>query len=656
MCAIVGSVSTSSRGESGRAVIRERLARATDALAHRGPDGAGIRVDERRRASGAFGLGHRRLAVNGGPLATQPIRNHDGTLAIVVNGELYDPDDTLRRRLEGLGHRFRTSGDSELALHLYAQYGLEFVHHLQGEFGILLYDLVADRMVAVRDRFGIKPLLYTRHDGEVWFASQARAFAAAGITLEIDLDSVWHTMHFQYTLPDRTMHRNVLQLRPGCLAITDGDDIELRQYWDLDYPPLDDRVGCAAVEDQQETVDDFADRLDQAVRMRMRGDVPVVSHLSGGIDSCSVLESAVRQGGARAAFSIGFAGRSNYDETRMAGEMAARAGVDFHVVDGSPQTLITALEQSVAASEGWTVNGHLPAKFLLSRAISAAGYKVALTGEGADELLAGYGHLKLDYCRKFAPTAVKAIAAANHTSYGTMIPTPQAIDTASIEATLGYVPTFMAAKASQGWMLRGHLRAEFLDSFSGRDAMDEFCAAVIDRKQTEGRHLVHQSLYVWMKTALAQNILRTLGDGCESAHGTEGRLPMLDHQLFEWVKRQPIGCLIRPDDFGSTSIPDHQSAPRFIDKWLLRSAMRRRLPTDICKRPKHPLDAPPLARELLQDRTIRDYVESKIDDHPFFDPAKVRATLAMMHHAGAATQTAVDPLWWMLLCSSKGVF
>ncbi|QDV47619.1 Asparagine synthetase [glutamine-hydrolyzing] 1 [Stieleria neptunia] len=632
---------------------RRRLIQATESMAHRGPDGTAVWLQGGNDATGSFGLGHCRLAVNGGPSACQPIRNRAGTLSIVVNGELYDPDDVLRRRLEDQGHRFATSSDSELALHLYAQHGLQFVQYLRGEFAILIHDAIAECIVAVRDRFGIKPLLYTQAAGEIWFASQARAFAAAGIPLERDMESVWHAMSFQYTLPDRTLHRNVYQIPPGHVAVAQAETVTLRQYWDLDYPRLIDQQSHSRREDPRDTAAAFADRLDEAVKIRLRGDVPLVAHLSGGIDSCSVLESASRQGAVASAFSIGFPGQRDHDETTFAIEMAARTGVAFHGVDGAPDRLIDAIGQAVATSEGWCVNGHLPAKFLLSRAISDAGYKVALTGEGADELLAGYAHLKIDLCRQTAPSAIETIHADNRNSYGSMLPAAgAALPTRAIHDALGFLPTFLAAKASQGWMLRSHVRRDFLAQFDGRDAMEELAAGVINHEQLRDRHVIHQSLYCWIKTALAQNILRTLGDGCEAAHGTEGRLPMLDHLLFEWVKDQPVSSLLRPHSPRSSRSPSAHSGSGFTDKWLLRTAMRDRLPTCIAERPKQPFDAPPLADSLLRCRRIRDYVQSKIDDHPFFDSEKVQTTLSSMQHASRETKTATDPLWWMLLSST----
>ncbi len=200
--------------------------------------------------------------------------------------------------------------------------------------------------------------------------------------------------------------------------------------------------------------------------------------------------------------------------------------------------------------------------------------------------------------------------------------------------------------------MRPHLKDEFVNLFRGRDPMEELCGAVIKREQLDGRHVVHQSTYLWMKTALAQNILRTLGDGCESAHGTEGRLPMLDHHLFHWVKEQPMSSLFQLTDCDARKKAGSESATLFTEKGLLRNAMRDRLPSQFVNRPKHPFDAPPLAKCFLRNRRIRDRMEAAIDCHPYFDPDKVRNTMHKITGSDVRTMTAIDPLWWMVLSSA----
>ncbi len=636
MCGIVACrVDGAAAPASTVAPLRRRLLAATESLAHRGPDGDGIWLNKTQ----TVGLGHRRLAVHGGSDATQPLFNEDGSIVAVVNGEFYDPNDRLRRQLLQRGHRFGSDGDSELAVHLYEEYGLDFVNYLRGEFAIVLHDSARDRTLAIRDRFGIKPLVFTTRPNEVWFASQIRALRAAGLHFESDEESVWHAFQFQYTLPDRTVIKNVRQVPPGHFVVIQGDRLSVNKYWDCDYQRQGD---LSAPYSEQQSVAPFYEQLKTAVHLRLRGDVPVVTHLSGGIDSASVLALAAQHDGVAAAFTVSFTGGKQYDELSLASSVAERHQVPLHAVRVSPTDLIAALPDALQFSEGWAVNGHLPAKFLLNQAIHQAGYKVALTGEGADELLAGYAHLRIDWSRARGHDLSTSILASNPASAGIMLASGPGLSLTAVARRLGYVPAFLEAKASLGHLLSAHLRRDFLQVYQGRDAYDELLAAIAPQDQLADRHPVHQSLYLWNKTALSQYILRTLGDGCESTYSVEGRLPMLDHVLFEWVKGLPLNCLLC--DCGNDSIP--------IDKWLLRNAMQHHLPTSIIERPKHPFVAPPLADEVFQPGPVQDAIQAAIDVHPYFDPSLVRRTIDQMRSATQQARVATDPLWWTLLSSA----
>ncbi len=279
------------------------------------------------------------------------------------------------------------------------------------------------------------------------------------------------------------------------------------------------------------------------------------------------------------------------------------------------------------------------------------GYKVALTGEGGDELLAGYPHLRVDHCQSTGHGELAdSIAKSNPASRGVMLPTNDGLSMHSVHKRLGYLPTFLAAKASLGKTLRSHLRDEFLQQYRGRDAYDELIQSVAKPAQVHDRSVVHQSLYLWCKTALSQNILKTLGDGCESSHAVEGRLPMLDHELFDWCKQLPANMFIRQSSEGATE------SNRVTEKWILRQAMRDRLPSRIVSRPKHPFIAPPLLRGDAQSSKIRDAIQTAADQHTYFDGEKVRKTLNQTLQLGKDTKAAPamvanDPLWWTLMSS-----
>lgn len=648
MCGIVGYRSETPLDSAARWTNELSLHRACKRLAHRGPDGHGTWLSE----DGLVGLGHRRLAVNGGDNAVQPIECEDGSVVAVVNGEFYDKGDAIRSSLMRRGHHFRSCSDSELAVHLYEEHGLRFVDHLRGEFAILIWDARHRRMVAVRDRFGIKPLVYARSGDQFWFASQVCALAAAGIPIQPDEESIWHAMSFQYTLPDRTTCAGIRQLPPGHLAVCSGESLQVHSYWDLDYPHAADQPW---EQSDDETLEAFGERFDEAVRLRMRGDVPVTAHLSGGIDSASVLESAIRQGNVARVFTVGFQPTSSYDESVIALAVAETLRVACQIVAGDPASLMAAMPAALDASEGWCVNGHLPAKYLLNQAIHDAGYKVSLTGEGGDELLAGYPHLRVDYLSDSGSQFDAAsVWDANPASRGIMLPQGSGLDVSAVARRLGYVPAFLAAKASLGRLFQSHLRHDFLDQFAGRDPYAELVDVVAPPDQLTGRERIHQSLYLWNKTALPQYILRTLGDGCESAHAIEGRLPMLDHELFQWVKRLPMRWLLSSQVAASSDREGVGMRP-LVEKQILRRFASNRVPADVVSRPKHPFVAPPLSDAFVDDSSLHDQLVAAIGDHPWFDPDKIQRTLSEIGAQSRSVQIATDPLWWMLLSTSPAV-
>ena len=264
-------------------------------------------------------LGHTRLSIIDLATGDQPISNEDGTIHIVVNGEFYDFERT-RAELEGRGHRFRTKSDSEIALHLYEDFGPECLHHLRGEYAFVIWDERNQRMIAGRDRFGVKPLFYAEHNGALYFASEVKALFAMGVPARWSSESL-HAGGF--VIPaDRTLFNGVHAVPPGHFLRATRESHRLHQYWDVDYPRDD---APSASQSDAEYIAGFRDVLEEAVRTRLRADVPVGCYLSGGIDSCAVLGLASRHhNGPVRAYTLTF-DRAQYDESLIAaGDGAAR--------------------------------------------------------------------------------------------------------------------------------------------------------------------------------------------------------------------------------------------------------------------------------------------------------------------------------------------
>ena len=598
------------------------LERAIDAMAHRGPDGRGVFVSE----DGRVGLGHARLSlvdVDGG---AQPIANEDESVWAIVNGEIYD-DEAWRAELEARGHRFRTRSDSEILVHLYEERGPACVEALRGELAFVLYDAKDRLLLAGRDRFGIKPLVYTEHRGRLMIASEAKALFAMGAPRAWDEASFLEAASLQYVAPSRTLFSGVRQLPPGHLLIARDGTVSTRRYWDLDLPRADEvrsNGADAALETRA--------LLDDAVRVRLRGDVPVVCQLSGGLDSSAVAGIAARHR-AIECFTVSFE-EGSYDELAIAEETARHLGVPLHVVQVPRRAMAEHLSDAVFFSEGLAINGHLPAKHLLARAIRDGGFKAVLTGEGADEVFLGYPHLRAELLED--PTELDAIARDNPASVGVMLPNGDSLPTHALEATLGFAPVFLVAKATLGRRVCSLLRPELLCRHASRDPFRVALAETDVSGQLAGRHRIDVSRYLWTKRALAQYILRTLGDGTEMAFSVEGRVPFLDHRLFEHARTLPMALL----------------AGGALDKRVLREAVSDVITPRVRARPKHPFLAPPTLdcpafREIAQD-TLR---SQGFREGPFFAPGAATALLDRLPAMSASERAAWDPAWLTMLTS-----
>jgi len=595
------------------------------ALRHRGPDG-------RRHwmaADGRVALGHTRLSIIDLVTGDQPIANEDESIHIVVNGEFYDFE-RIRKSLQDRGHRFRTKSDSEIALHLYEDYGPECLHHLRGEYAFAIWDARNHCLIAGRDRFGVKPLFYAEHNGALYLASEAKALFAMGVPAAWSHEAVYAG---GFILPgERTLFRGVHAVPPGHYLRATREGHRVHQYWDVDYP-VD---GTLPARSDEEYIEGFREVLEAAVKTRLRADVPVGCYLSGGIDSCSVLGLAsLHHSGPVRAYTLTFDG-PQYDESVIAEEMARHVGADYQPIPMKQADLATNFRAAVIQSEIPFINGHTVAKFMLSRAVRESGYKVVLTGEGSDEILAGYPHFRRDMLLHHTvgqdPATVKRLLAQlvenNQVSRGLLLPEGDADTGAVCTTLLGFVPSWLEAMSGTGARMRGLLRDEFLAPYRKTDVIATLLSSLDVERRLKGRDAVHTALYLWAKTILPHYILSNLGDRMEMAHSIEGRVPFMDHHVAEYLHRVPVSLKIR----GMT------------EKYILREAAKDVLTTTVYERQKHPFLSPPATlhpeeplHALMQD-TLRG---SATADVPFLDQQKIVATLDAVAKPGADPGLAV---------------
>jgi asparagine synthase (glutamine-hydrolysing) len=590
------------------------------ALHHRGPDGQQHWIASDGRAA----LGHTRLSIIDLTTGDQPISNEDGTIHIVVNGEFYDFE-RMRCELEARGHRFRTRSDSEIALHLYEDYGPECLHHLRGEYAFVIWDERNQRMIAGRDRFGVKPLFYATHSGALYLASEVKALIAMGVPARWSADAVYAG---GFVLPgERTLFDGVSAVPPGHFLRATREAHRVHQYWDVDYPR--DDVAPAPRSDV-EYIDGFREVLEQAVKTRLRADVPVGCYLSGGIDSCAVLGLAsLHHDGPVRAYTLTFDG-AQYDESAIAEEMAKRAGATYQPIPMKQADLATNFRAAVIQSEIPFINGHTVAKYMLSRAVRESGYKVVLTGEGSDEILAGYPHFRRDMLLHHTagqdPAETKRLLREllenNQVSRGLLLPKGD-VDTGTICRTLlGSVPSWLEAMAGSASRMRALMRDDFLAPRRGTDVVGSLLSSIDVERRLKGRNAVHSALYLWAKTILPHYILSNLGDRMEMSHSIEGRVPFMDHHVAEYLQRTPVSLKIR----GMT------------EKYILREAVKDVVTKTVYERQKHPFLSPPatLHREeplyaLMQD-TLRGSAAANV---PFLDQKKLIGALDGLTKPGA---------------------
>jgi asparagine synthase (glutamine-hydrolysing) len=621
VCGIVAFFSR--RGPVSSSVVE----RATGSLYHRGPDGQRHWISP----DGRVAFGHARLSIIDLTTGDQPIANEDGSGCIIVNGEFYGYE-PIQQELEQSGHRLRTRSDSEIALHLYEDLGTQCLHRLRGEFALALWDERNRTLFAARDRFGIKPLFYAVHDDTLYLASEVKALFAAGVPARWDADSFARVTEVGGHQV-RTLFDGVFQVPPGHYLLATDRHMQLVRYWDFDYPV----AGAAPERSEADYVAEFRHVLDEAVRLRLRADVPVGCYLSGGLDSCSVLGLAAQhRSDPIRAFTLTF-DHADYDEEKQAREMAAKANAEFFPIPIRQDDLADNFSDAIAQSESFCFNAHGVAKYMLSRAVRDAGYKVVITGEGSDEILGGYAHFRRDvllYSRDGqdpAPVAalLKELEDANPVSRGLLLPHGAAMPLDNVKRVLGFVPSWIETFSARAAKMNAVLSDEFIEQTAGQPPYHPLLSELDVRGQLAGRDPVNQSLYLWSKTLLPNYILCMLGDRMEMGHSVEGRVPFLDHHVVEVIRSQPV----------------HMKIHGMTEKYVLREAVRDVITDTIYHRQKHPFLSPPAtlnpAKKLstLMNDTLRGPVLRSI---PFFDQAKVVRLLDGIGTMDEGSQVAID--------------
>jgi len=575
MCGIAGVF----HADRERPVDPETLVAMAAIQHHRGPDGFGWRTME------GVGMSHARLSIIDldEERGRQPFESRDGRWLLAQNGEFYDYK-RIRGELTARGARFTTKSDSEIVLHLAPRLGIEgTLPQLRGEFAFSLFDRETDRLYLVRDRFGIKPLYYTVVGDTLVYGSELKVlFAHPEVPRRFDATGLYHQL-MQTIVPGTTAFEGIRQVAPGHMVEARRVDGRLvvseQRYWDIDFPTLG---GHAEVSDE-EAIESVRSRLLEAVVLRLEADVPVGCYLSGGIDSCSILglASAAQQSPVKA-FTIGF-DDDEYDETPIAREMAEAVGADQDVLRLDATHLYDHFEETLWHTERTIYNTLAVAKLLMSRHVRDAHYKVVVTGEGSDELFAGYPAFRNDlflHGLDHLPPAERraweqSLHADNELFKGAML-AEDTIHASALDSRVGFTPAclqpWLAAARHVPGVLHPDMAAKLVD-YDPAAAIAE----TLDADALAERHPLDRAQYVWIKTMLEGQILTWGGDRVDMANSMEARPAFLDHHLAELAATLPPKVRIRER----------------TEKWVLREAMKGLLPRVLYERQKFAFMAPP---------------------------------------------------------------
>jgi asparagine synthase (glutamine-hydrolysing) len=605
MCGING-IALSSRSDSS--LDQELIMRMRDCLVHRGPDDSGLFLDRN------VGLGHRRLSIVDVAAGHQPMTNEDGTLHIVYNGEIYNHAD-FRDELEAAGHVYRTHCDTETILHLYEQDGEKCVDKLRGMFAFAIWDQRNRKLFIARDRLGVKPLYYVHTaDGSLYFASEIKALLSAkAVAPQLNYDSLSDYLANHAPSGEETLFVGVKRLLPGHTLEWQDGRIEIRKYWDISFSPSD---SSPQLSDKEYTAQ-WLEMFRTSVRLRLMADVPLGMFLSGGIDSSAI--AALMSGMVSEpvkTFSVAFEEREA-NELHYARMVAEKFHTDHHEVLVSPQEFFAALPKLIWHEDEPLAHPASVPLYFVSR-LAAHHVKVVLTGEGSDEMLAGYYRYR---------TTVYNLALGKR--YNSLVP---AALRGLAKSAIDKFPAAAGRKLTRTFLyLKPGLESLYFDNFAvfnqsrQRDLLTEATQSRIGSQNpyakihellsnTDADTLLNQLLYADSKTYLHELLMKQ--DQMSMAASIESRVPFLDHKLVEFTARLPERMKLR----GVTT------------KYILRESMKGILPEPILTRSKMGFPVPlgtwfrstfqPIIKEyVLGERALsrgifnREYVQRLVAEH-----------------------------------------
>lgn len=613
MCGIAGVVSRTRESDISEALVRHMC----DQIVHRGPDDEGIYV-----ADGA-GLGMRRLSIIDLSGGHQPVFNEDRSAWIVYNGEVYNFPE-LRPELESRGHRFYTRTDTECIIHLYEEMGADCVQKLRGMFGLAIYDKNKRKLILARDRLGKKPLHYALHDGKLYFASEIKSILTVAPELaEVNSQALLEYLYYGYVPEPLTAFTGIHKLPSGHLLEFENGEVHIRQYWDL--PEYDTHTPKS----EEECLEELERRLFEATRIRLISDVPLGAFLSGGTDSSTVVGLMARaSAGPVKTFSIGF-NKDEFNEADYARLVAKKFGTDHHEMILEPDVVQTVEHITSTLEEPFGDSSMLPTYYVCQMARQHV--TVALSGDGGDEMFAGYDRYRIHAGRGAFEHIPGWARSLFRERIFPLLPSGMRGRKLSYNVTLPYQDRYIDGMA-------------FLPAFE-RDVplLSEDFRAILERSDDPANVLrryfakapakdpVSQLLYVDTKTYMVDDIL-TKVDRMSMLNSLEVRVPILDHKFVEWAAGLPPDWKLRGGQ----------------QKYILRKlAERVGVPREVLDRPKRGFQLPLvhwMRNELKDMLTI--LLEPRTLNRGYFEAAGVRK---LMDDHLLRGRTMTGRIWRLLM-------
>jgi len=602
MCGIAGVIQSSS---SIKAQIKESVLSAmADKLSHRGPDDSGVYCKE------GVGLSHRRLSIIDLSNGHQPMHSPAGDISLVFNGEIFNYIE-LREDLIYKGHKFITQSDTEVIIHMYQEYGLDFVQQLNGQFAIGLWDDNNRRFVLVRDRVGICPLYYTQENASLIFASEIKALKPALKNgFEINKEALDQIFTFWAPVSPNTFFKNIFEVSPGQVIVLENNKIQKYQYWDWQF---NNRDFWTCSEEQQ--AEELHELLIDAVKIRLRADVPVAAYLSGGLDS-SVLVAMIHHytNVPLRTFSLNFSD-SQFDEKQYQSLLIRHLQAEHSHLMVETEDIARHFKQTLYHTESPILRTAPVPMGLLSSLVHSSHYKVVLTGEGADEVLGGYDIFKEAKVRHFwsvnPDSNIRPLLLKKLYPYLTLPDNGQATYLKKFFGEALDEPDNICFSHLPRWTTTAKAKQFYSpglnDELSGK-SLEVMLNSLPDK--LKNMHRFNRAQYIESKSLMAGYLLSSQGDRMLSMNSVEGRFPFLDHNVIEYANR----------------IPPKYKMKGLNEKNILKKSMAKYLPEAIIYRHKQPYRAPDMKAMTGKclGQELRNYLSSEaLDKNGLFDSNKV---------------------------------